>query len=538
MGRYLVFCRVVGKGGRLPAASEKAESRSAYGLQCTECQAIGRHNFDANGKTLSGKSRVDVYDPKKIDLLLVDDDPDFRGSVARRFLRRGYQVQEASSGPEALTFCERRQYDVVILDLVMPGVSGIEVLEKLKAAHSECEVIMLTGQGTIETAVQAMKLGAYDFLTKPFQLTELEVLIEKAYERRNLRKENQQLQAVLERQRPAEPEMIGQSAAMQEVFRLIERAGPTDKAILIQGESGTGKELVARALQRRSLRADKPLVVINCAALPESLLESELFGHEKGAFTGAVAAKPGLFEVADGGTLFIDEIGELAGGLQAKLLRVLEDGSMRRIGSVKERRVDVRLLAATNRSMIREVREGRFREDLYYRINVMSLELPPLRKRVGDIPLLLRQFLGSEWKIEPEAVSAVERYDWPGNVRQLINALDRAKIMADDRLIGLTDLPAEVVEVAHSASEAGAAAVIGDDLAAIERAHIVEILDRESGNKARAARALGVNRRSLYRLLDKYNIRLGKNGPSVEAEQEARLSKPVGHSATVPGTNV
>jgi DNA-binding NtrC family response regulator len=461
-----------------------------------------------------------VYDPKKIDLLLVDDDPDFRGSVARRFLRRGYQVQEASSGPDALAFCERRQYDVVILDLVMPGVSGIEVLEKLKAAHSESEVIMLTAQGTIETAVQAMKLGAYDFLTKPFQLTELEVLIEKAYERRNLRKENQQLQAVLERQRPAEPEMIGQSASMQEVFRLIERAGPTDKAILIQGESGTGKELVARALHRRSLRVDKPLVVINCAALPETLLESELFGHEKGAFTGAVAAKPGLFEVADGGTLFIDEIGELAGGLQAKLLRVLEDGSMRRIGSVKERRVDVRLLAATNRSLIREVREGRFREDLYYRINVMSLELPPLRKRVGDIPLLLRHFVGSEWKIESEATAAIERCEWPGNIRQLINALDRAKIMADDRLIGLADLPAEVVEVAPPTNPVAALAADSDDLAAIERAHVVEILNRENGNKARAARALGVNRRSLYRLLDKYNIRTGKNGKSPVALPE------------------
>ena len=461
-----------------------------------------------------------MYDPKKIDLLLVDDDPDFRGSVARRFLRRGYQVQEASSGPDALAFCERRQYDVVILDLVMPGVSGIEVLEKLKAAHSESEVIMLTAQGTIETAVQAIKLGAYDFLTKPFQLTELEVLIEKAYERRNLRKENQQLQAVLERQRPAEPEMIGRSAAMQEVFRLIERAGPSDKAILIQGESGTGKELVARALYRRSLRVDKPLVVINCAALPETLLESELFGHEKGAFTGAVAAKPGLFEVADGGTLFIDEIGELAGGLQAKLLRVLEDGSMRRIGSVKERRVDVRLLAATNRSLIREVREGRFREDLYYRINVMSLELPPLRKRIGDIPLLLRHFVGSEWKIESEAVAAIERYEWPGNIRQLINALDRAKIMADDRLIGLADLPAEVVEVAPPTNSVAALAADSDDLAAIERAHVVEILNRENGNKARAARALGVNRRSLYRLLDKYNIRTGKNGKSPVARPE------------------
>jgi DNA-binding NtrC family response regulator len=461
-----------------------------------------------------------VYDPKKVDLLLVDDDPDFRGSVARRFLRRGYQVQEASGGPEALGFCERRQFDVVILDLVMPGMTGIEVLEKLKAAHPECEAILLTGQGTIETAVQAMKLGAYDYLTKPFQLAELEILIEKAYERRSLRKENQQLQAVLKRGRAADPEMIGESPAMKEVFRLIERAGPTDKAILIQGESGTGKELVARALHRRSLRADKPLVVINCAALPETLMESELFGHERGAFTGAVAAKPGLFEVADGGTLFIDEIGELPGGLQAKLLRVLEDGSMRRIGSIKERRVDVRLLAATNRSMLREVREARFREDLYYRINVMSLELPPLRKRAGDIPLLVSHFLGKEWSIEPEALAAIERYEWPGNVRQLINALDRAKIMADDQLIRSEDLPAEVVEPAPPVAGALSPAPTGDDLATIERAHIVEILSRESGNKARTARALGVNRRSLYRLLDKYGIRLGKNGTSAETVQE------------------
>jgi DNA-binding NtrC family response regulator len=472
-----------------------------------------------------------TYDPKKIDLLLIDDDADFRGSVARRFLRRGYQVQEASSGLEALALCERRQFDVVILDLVMPGMSGVEVLEKLKATHPESEVIMLTGQGTIETAVKAMKLGAYDYLTKPFQLNELEVLIEKAYERRNLRKENQQLQAALERERPRDPDMAGKSPAMQEVFRLIDRAGPTDKAILIQGESGTGKELVARALHRRSLRADKPMVVINCAALPETLLESELFGHEKGSFTGAVAAKPGLFEVADGGTLFIDEIGELAGGLQAKLLRVLEDGSMRRIGSVKERRVDVRLLAATNRPMLREVREGRFREDLYYRINVMSLELPPLRNRTGDIPLLVQHFLGDPWEVDPAALAAIERYEWPGNIRQLINALDRAKIMADDHTIRSDDLPLEVIHAPPpgephgemgSQDSAPAAESAGDELAAIEKAHVVEILRRESGNKARAARALGVNRRSLYRLLDKYGIRQGANGPTEEPAQEAR----------------
>ena len=285
-------------------------------------------------------------DPQKIDLLLVDDDPDFRESVARRFMRRGFQVQEAAHGEQALQLAGLREFDVIVLDMVMPGLSGMQVLEQLKLTQPECEIIMLTGQGTIETAVQAMKLGAYDFLQKPFPLAELEVLIEKAYERRQLRKENEQLKAVLKRaEKPIS--IIGESPAMKEVFRLIERAGPTDKSILIQGESGTGKELVAKALQQASVRANKPMVTINCAALPEALLESELFGHEKGSFTGAVATKQGLFEVADGGTLFIDEIGEIAGSLQAKLLRVLEDGSLRRVGSLKERRVDVRLLAAT-----------------------------------------------------------------------------------------------------------------------------------------------------------------------------------------------
>ncbi len=451
-----------------------------------------------------------MYDPKKIDLLLVDDDADFRESVARRFMRRGFQVQEATHGEQALQLADLRQFDVVILDMVMPGLCGLEVLERLKLTHPECEVILLTGQGTVETAVQAMKLGAYDFLTKPFPLAELEALIEKAYERRQLRKENVQLKAVLNRAQ-SPPEIIGKSPAMQEVFRLIERAGPTDKSILIQGESGTGKELVAKALQRASTRADKPLVVINCAALPENLLESELFGHEKGSFTGAFATKQGLFEVADGGTLFIDEIGELAGSLQAKLLRVLEDGSMRRVGSLKERRVDVRLLAATNRNMEQEVAQGRFREDLYYRINVMSLQLPPLRQRHGDIPLLIERILDEKWTIEPAALKALEAYRWPGNVRQLMNALERAQIMADDHGIRFVDLPREIVAVGSAKPKREAHAVEGDHLADIERAHIMEVLARERGNKARTARALGVNRRSLYRLLDKYNIQLSES---------------------------
>lgn len=451
---------------------------------------------------------------QNIDLLVVDDDDEFRGAMARRFTARGFRVQEAASGEQALDFGLRREFDVAVFDMMMPGMSGLELLEKFKQAHPDCEVILLTGQGTIETAVKAMKLGAFDFITKPFPLKDLESHIEKAYDRRSLCKENSQLRALLQRREP-QSEMIGESIAMREVFRLVERAGPSDKPILIQGESGTGKELVARALHCNSKRANKPMVIINCAALPESLLESELFGHEKGAFTGAIGAKPGLFEVADGSTLFIDEIGEMPGSLQAKLLRVLEDGSLRRIGSIKERRVNVRLLAATNRNLAAEVKAGRFREDLFYRINVMSLELPPLRDRTGDIPLLVRHFLGPDWQIDDDALAMLEHDDWPGNIRQLINALERAKIMSDDRRIHVRDLPRGVERngFASSPSTSAAASIPyappgenSDDLAQHARTKVVEVLKRVAGNKARAARALGIDRRKLYRLIDKYRI--------------------------------
>ncbi|MGB6042972.1 MAG: sigma-54 dependent transcriptional regulator [Pirellulales bacterium] len=442
-------------------------------------------------------------DVKDIDLLIVEDDDDFRSTVVRRFRRRGFRVEEASSGEEALELLQRRQFDVAVLDVMMPGMSGLELIGQFKPGQAECETIMLTGQGTVESAVEAMKLGAFDYVQKPFPLAELEVIIEKAYAHHKLQKENRQLKAVLERSRP-QIEMVGESQAMNEICRLIERSGPTDKAILIQGESGTGKELVARALHRASDRCNKPMVVINCAALPETLLESELFGHEKGAFTGAISAKQGLFELADGGTLMIDEIGEMPGSVQAKLLRVLEDGSMRRVGSLKERRVDVRLLAATNRDMEADVKAGRFREDLYYRINVMSLHLPPLRKRREDIPLLVERFVGPEWTIQPDAMEVLKRYDWPGNIRQLMNAIDRAKILADDHTIHRYDLPVEVEK--GTTSDGRTTASADDALATIERAHIIEVLHREQGNKSRAARALGVNRRSLYRLIEKFGI--------------------------------
>jgi DNA-binding NtrC family response regulator len=470
-----------------------------------------------------------------ISLLIVEDDPDFRETCARWMVRKGHSVATAANGHEALELCDRRTFDVAVVDMNMPGLTGLEVLDRMKSAQAETEVIILTGQGTIESAVNAMKLGACDYLTKPFPLDELEQRCLMAWDRSRLQRENRQLRALVERSQPP-VKIVGESQRMKDVFRLIERVAPTDKPVLIQGESGTGKELAARALQQQSHRAGRPFVTINCAALPEQLVESELFGHRKGAFTGATEDRAGLFEVADGGTLFIDEIGELPGALQPKLLRALEDGSIRRVGSHRERRVDVRLIAATNRNLADEVAAGRFREDLYYRINVMSLELPPLRKREGDVALLVRGFLGEGWSITAEAKQAIEHYHWPGNVRQLRNAVDRALILANGRVITLADLPLEVQEgfaapmmrevaapgtarfgMAHarSAAERGgtggiSAAAEGGGLPCrledLEKAHIVEILRQQNGNKARAARVLGIHRRKLYRLLERHGL--------------------------------
>lgn len=444
-----------------------------------------------------------MTDLPPIHLLLVEDEEDFRETTAQWMSRKGHVVAEAANAQEALALFDRRQFEVAVLDMNMPGISGVELLQRMRSADIDTEVIILTGQGTIDSAVQAMKMGACDYLTKPFPLADLEQRCRIAWERGRLSKENRQLRAVIERQKP-KISMIGESSAMKEVFRLIERVAPTDKAVLIQGESGTGKELVARAVQENSLRADKPFVTINCAALPENLVESELFGHQKGAFTGATADKPGLFEVADGGTLFIDELGELPLALQPKLLRVLEDGSLRRVGSHKQRTVDVRLIAATNRDLAEDVKAGAFREDLYYRVNVMSLKLPLLRDRDNDVGLLIDHLLGPDWELEDEARAALMAYSWPGNVRQLINTLDRATVLADDRMVTIEDLPAEIVESANDSPR-----MIRQDtsrLDEIEKAHIVEILERENGNKARAARALGIHRRKLYRLLERYDL--------------------------------
>ena len=450
------------------------------------------------------KEKKSAIQASEIDLLLVDDEPDFRESATRYLKRIGFRVDDAEDGEEALNVTLNKQFDVVVLDIHMPGINGIQVLKELMKREPAPKVIMLTGGGTIENAVEAIKFGAYDFLTKPAKLDDLARLVQRACETQQLQKENDQLKEVIRRQ-TANFDIVGDSSAMQEVFRLIRRTADSDKPVLIQGESGTGKELVARAIHQASKLADKPLIVVNCAALHEQLLESELFGHEKGAFTGAVATKPGLFEVADGGTLFIDEFGEMSGALQAKLLRVIEDGSMRRVGSVTERRVNVRVIAATNRDLEQEVGAKRFREDLYYRINVLGIVLPPLRQREGDIRLLADRFAGEDWIIDDDVMNRLNSYSWPGNVRQLQNAIERAKVLAEESRIELKNLPPAIVQ----AEEKPLTTAInnGDiDLETLNKIHVLQTFERCHKNKTKTARSLGINRRSLYRLLEKYNI--------------------------------
>lgn len=441
-----------------------------------------------------------------IKLLLVDDEEDFRDAAAMYFRKLGYNVFTASDGREALELVDNQVFDVAVVDIHMPNVTGLQLLTQLRESEVDIQVIMLTGGGTIENAVESIKKGAFDFLTKPAKLNELDLLIQKAFRASQLFKENRQLRHVLQQTAPP-ASMVGDSPAMQDVFRLIEKTAVTDKPVLIEGESGTGKELVARAIHERSAVAGKPLVVINCAALPEALLESELFGHEKGAFTGAASAKPGLFEIADGGTLFIDEFGELAGSLQAKLLRVLEDGSLRRIGSVKERKIKVRLIAATNRELQKEVAEGRFREDLYYRINVLKIHLPPLRERDGDIRLLIHHFLGDQWIISDSVIDLLSNYTWPGNIRQLQNALERAKILAEGDEITRENLPEEIVKGSEQQG-ISAELKVGSkiDLDSLNKLHVEQVYRRNHCNKTRTAQALGIGRRSLYRLLEKYGV--------------------------------
>jgi DNA-binding NtrC family response regulator len=444
----------------------------------------------------------------RLRLLIVDDDEVLRDTLSQRCQRAGMAVTAVASGEDALAKIERAPFDVALLDLHLPGMSGLDVLAHVKELQPEVEVLLLTAHGSIETAIEAMKRGAYDYLTKPFQFQDLEVHIQKAYEKVQLARRQRQW---LEQLRYESPRycLVGSGPEMQRVVALIEKVAPTDATVLIRGASGTGKELVARAIHHNSPRRDGPMVTINCAALQETLLESELFGHEKGAFTGAVASKRGLFEVAHGGTLFIDEVAEMTPSLQAKLLRVLEDSSYRRVGGTQEVQADVRIVAATNKPLEEEQKVGRFREDLYYRLNVFTICLPLLRERRQDIPDLVQHFLTTRqigpapYTVAPEALEALKRYDWPGNVRELANVIERAQILSENHVITLDDLPEAIAAAGATTPVTG-----GDphSLAEVERRHVQTILEQEKGNKVQAAKVLGISRRALYRLIAKYGL--------------------------------
>jgi DNA-binding NtrC family response regulator len=443
-----------------------------------------------------------------IKLLLVDDDDDLRQDLTHLFRRQGHEVTAAASGEDALDKAAHARFDVALLDLHLPGISGIDVLVHLKERQPELEVLMLTAHSSIETAVEAMRRGAYDYLTKPFRTPDLTVHVQKAFEKVQLARRERQWLQQLSYESPRY-RLVGSSAAMRKIVALIEKVAVTDATVLVRGASGTGKELVARALHTNSPRRTRPLVTINCAALQENLLESELFGHEKGAFTGAVAAKPGLVEVAEGGTLFVDEIGEMAPGLQAKLLRVMEDGHFRRVGGTQELTADIRVIAATNRDLAEEIKAGRFREDLYYRLNVVPIYLPPLRERREDIPELVEHFLTTRQigpvraHVDADALKALKAHSWPGNVRELANVLERAQILADNHIITVDDLPENLTAAAPPATEQGSDP---RHLSEVERRHVQSVLQQEKGNKVHAARVLGVSRRSLYRLIEKYRL--------------------------------
>ena len=441
---------------------------------------------------------------------MVDDDPAQLELVGGFLRKQGFDVAEAPDGRTALERFRKEPFDLLLTDQKMPGLSGLELLEAARAVTPAVAVIIMTAYGTIETAVAAIKGGAADYLTKPVNLDELLHRIAQVRERQRLIMENRELREALQERHRVEG-IIGESGRMQEVLSLVRRVAGSDATILIQGESGTGKELIARAIHYASPRAGAPLVSVNCAALPETLLESELFGHEKGAFTGAVAARKGRFELADGGSLFLDEIGDLPLHLQVKLLRVLQEREFERVGSSRPVAVNVRLLAATHRDLEALVRAGRFRDDLYYRINVVSISLPPLRERREDIPLLLDHFVEKFSRrngkriggLTREAREALLRYDYPGNVRELENLVERAVILTRDEVIGLEDLPLGVKEREGETSGETSLTVLVEGL---ERRMIREALARADGVQTQAAEILGISERVLRYKLKKYGL--------------------------------
>jgi DNA-binding NtrC family response regulator len=413
-------------------------------------------------------------------------------------------VTLAANLAEAREALRRRTYHIALLDMRMPDGDGLTLLSEIRESSPATEVVMLTAFGTIEEAIRAMKLGAFDFLTKPIRLTELETVLERAAQKQRLERSFAALRHQVERLQPPTG-FVGESPQVEELLRLVERVAHTDSTVLLRGDSGVGKELIASAIHRQSARAHEPFVVVDCASLHENLLQSELFGHEKGAYTGAVSLKNGLFEVADQGTMFLDEIGELTPTLQVKLLRVLETGVFRRLGGTVDIRVDVRVIAATNRSLESMMSEGAFRDDLYYRLNVFSIPIPPLRERREDIPILIDHFIRSsaltrqrEVRISPRAMELLTRYSWPGNVRELKNMIERALILCDEGTLQPEHLPLGL----RGATPATATA--SDDLCTLEEAerrYIRRVLEECGGHRQRTAHVLGISERTLYRKL-------------------------------------
>jgi DNA-binding NtrC family response regulator len=449
-------------------------------------------------------------------VLIVDDDKNTRDGLERA-LHNNYAVQTVESADRALRIMEDRDVDVMLSDVRMPGMDGLTLLQRALGRNPKLVCILLTAYGNVETAVEAMKRGAFDFLMKPVNLDHLDLVLRRALHSRDVESENTDLRVQLDDKFNLQ-NIIGSSPVMQQVFDMIRQAGPTQATVLIQGESGTGKELVAHALHRLSTRAKGPFVAVHCAALAPTLLESELFGHEKGAFTGAGSQRRGRFEMADGGTLFLDEISETDAAVQVKLLRVLEEREFERVGGSEKVGVDIRLIAATNRNLRTLVEEGKFREDLFFRLDVVNINLPPLRDRIEDVPLLCGHFLRefsekNEKKVDeitPDAVNILSSYSWPGNVRELRNTIEKMVVLARSGKLTARDIPPGIRDAARSSPVSATsriepgAAMSGITISGAEKALIIEALKRHGGNRTKAAKDLAISRRTLHRKLKEY----------------------------------
>ncbi len=445
-------------------------------------------------------------------VLIVDDDPEIADVLSALLKKDGHEVMVCASGGTAVSAGREERFDVVLADIRLPDMDGMAVLRAFQESSPESAVILMTAFGTVETAIQAIKAGAYDYVPKPFKLDEVRIAVERALERKHLLHENRRYRQELRGKYRLE-NVVGASGPMLEIFKTAARVAPTKSTVLIQGESGTGKELIARTIHHNSDRAQGPFVTMDCGALAETLLESELFGHERGAFTGATALKRGLFEVGRGGTCFLDEIGDVSSAVQARLLRVLQEHEIKRVGGTEPIKVDVRVIAATNKNLEALVKASKFREDLFYRLSVVTLTLPPLRERVSDIPLLAEFFLRKNAReagkaverIAPETIALLTAHAWPGNVRELEHAIERAVILTQNPTILPQDLPPDLQ--AHMGTRSAAQAEVFP-LREMERRHLLFALERAGGNRKRAAEWLGITRRTLYRMAARHGIDL------------------------------